>query len=112
MKIPFYIVGVRHNPQLGSYLSKAIVAAGVQNKASITAKFEEYGSTTSVKFNIGHDNDGCHYAKSSPSCVYGSYSYYGYHSKDDAINALKKWLAKPGASADRAKDAIAKFEAA
>ena len=48
----FYIIGIRYNPQFGFYLSKTTVAKPKVNKASITAKFEEYGSSTSLRFSI------------------------------------------------------------
>lgn len=108
----FYIIGIRSNPQLGSYLSKAVVAKPKVNKASITAKFEEYGSQTSIKFYLHAGQDGCHYQKSSTSCVYGSYSYYGFEDKAKAITYLQTWLSASGSSPARAKEAIARFEAA
>jgi len=111
MNSKFFILGIRYNPQLGDYLSKFIIADKKENKASISAKFEDYGEKTSMLFYNNFDNEGKHQAKTSTNCVYGSYYYFGYHAKDDAINALKKWLDVPGSSASRAKDAIAKLEA-
>jgi len=108
----FFIIGIRHNPQLGDYLSKAVVAKAKMNKASITAKFEEYGEEISLKFTLHHDFTGEHWQIGTNNCVYGSYSYYGYSNKNDAINALKAWTIKPGPSADRANAGIKVFEAA
>jgi len=108
----FYVIGIRHNPQLGDYLSKAVIAKAKVNNASITAKFNECGSETSLKFTLHHDITGEHFQIGSSSCTYGGYSYYGYSSKNDAINALKAWTTKPGSSATRAEAAIAVFEAA
>jgi len=108
----FFIIGIRHNPQLGDYLSKAIVAKAKVNKASITAKFEEYSSETSLRFTLHSDTTGKHFQIGTNSCVYGGYSYYGYFSKEAAINALKAWTTKSGSSADRAKAGIKAFEAA
>lgn len=108
----FFIIGIRHNPQLGDYLSKAVIAKAKVNKASITAKFEEYGSETSLKFTIHHGITGEHYQIGTNDCVYGGYSYHGYSNKNDAINALKAWTSKPGSSASRAKAGIEAFKAA
>lgn len=108
----FYIIGTRYNPQLGCYLSKAIIAKPKVNKRSITAKFTEYGSESSLKFSKEPYSNGEHGCISTTECVYGSYSYKGYSSKEAAIAELKTWLDVPGSSAERAKTAIAAFEAA
>ena len=109
----FYIIGIRHNPQLGSYLSKVKVATTKTNKASITAKFEEYGSTTSLRFSICPCTvDGRHYCLKTQECVYGGYDYYGFSDKDKAIAELQKWLNVPGSSAERAKVGIELIKAA
>ena len=108
----FYVIDIRHNPQLGDYLSKAVIAKAKVNKASITATFDDYGSPTSLKFSLTHDFTGEHYQIGNNNCVYGSYSYFGYSNKSDAINALKAWTTKPGSSAARAEAAIAAFEVA
>ena len=108
----FFIIGIRHNPQLGDYLSKAVVAKAKVNKASITAKFEEYGSETSLKFSLHHGITGAHWQIGTNNCAYGGYSYYGYFNKNEAIDTLKSWTIKPGSSADRAKAGIKAFEAA
>lgn len=108
----FYIIGVRHNPQLGSYLSKVIVAASKVNKASITAKFEEYGSVSSLKFTCHPDATGKHYCKNESTCVYGSYSYYGFSSKEAVVAELNKWVGKAGLSNDRALAGLKLVEAA
>ena len=109
----FFIIGIRHNPQLGSYLSKTIVAKPKVNKASITAKFDEYGSSTSLRFSICPCTaDGIHYAITSQECVYGGYEYIGFSDKAKAIAELKKWANRPGMSSEKAKRGISLFEAA
>ena len=108
----FYIIGIRYNPQLGSYLSKTIVAKCKVNKTCISAKFEEYGSTTSLKFYLHHDVTGKHYCKTQQDCVYGNYAYYGFSDKASAITELQSWHGKGGSSTERAKIGIEKFEAA
>ena len=109
----FYIVGIRHNPQLGSYLSKTIVAKPKLNKTSITAKFEEYGSSSSLRFSIcPYTTDGRHYCLKTQECVYGGYDYYGFSDKNAAIAELQKWTTKSGSSAARAKIGIEMFERA
>lgn len=109
----FFIIGIRHNPQLGSYLSKTIVAKPKVNKASITAKFEEYGSSTSLRFSICPcSTDGRHYSLTSQECVYGGYEYIGFSDKAKAIAELQKWTNRPGMSSERAKHGISLFEAA
>ena len=109
----FFIIGIRHNPQLGSYLSKTIVAKPKVNKDSITAKFEEYGSSTSLRFHICPCTaDGIHYAITSQKCVYGGYEYIGFSDKAKAIAELKKWTDRSGMSSEKAKRGISIFEAA
>ena len=108
----FYIVGIRHNPQLGSYLSKTIVAKPKLNKTSITAKFEEYGSSSSLRFSIVPYSNGQHYCLTSQNCVYGGYEYLGFSDKNAAIAELQKWTTKSGSSAARAKIGIEMFERA
>ena len=108
----FYIIVVRHYPQLGSYLSKTIVAKPEVNKDSITAKFEEYGSSTSLRFSICPvSTDGHHYALTSHGCAYGGYTYIGFSDKAKAIAELKKWANRPGMSSENAKRGISLFEA-
>ena len=109
----FFIIGIRHNPQLGSYLSKTIVAKPKVNKASITAKFEEYGSSTSLRFSICPvSTDGHHYALTSHGCAYGGYEYIGFSDKAKAIVELRKWIDRSGMSSENAKRGISLFEAA
>ena len=107
----FYIVGIRHNPQLGSYLSKAIVAKPKMNKTCISAKFEDYGSSVSLKFCKDAWNNR-YRCITSQRCVYGDYEYIGFLDKVAAIAELQKWTAAPGMSAERAKHGIEMFEAA
>jgi len=109
-----YIIGVRYNPQLGSYLSKVKVAKVKVNKTCISAKFEDCGYTTSVKFYLHAGQDGMHFQKGENSCVYGSYTYYGFEDKDKAIAYLKAtWLECPrGSSAGQAKVGIELIKAA
>jgi hypothetical protein len=76
----FYIIGTRYNPQLGTYLCKVKVATAKINKTCITAKFEEYGEMTSLKFEKEPYN-GVHACKSKSKCVYGSFQHYGYSDK-------------------------------
>ena len=109
----FYIIGIRYNPQLGSYLSKTIVAKPKVNKASITATFEEYGSKTSLRFSICPcPTDGRYYSLTSQKCVYGGYEYIGFSDKAKAIAELQKWTNRPGMSSERARRGISLFEAA
>ena len=105
----FYILGIRSNPQLGCYLSKAFNAKPKVNTASITAKFTEYGSSTSLRFALTPNADGVHWCMSQQNCVYGGYSYEGYSSKEKAIAALEKWVNASGSSKQRAIDAIKLF---
>lgn len=98
----FFIIGVRHNPQIGTYLSKVAIAKAKQLKTSISTTFEDYGSTTRIKFGQSCDIDGRHYQVGNTSCVYGSYTYYGFHDKADAIKYLETWTNASGSSKDRA----------
>ena len=108
----FYIIGVRHYPQLGSYLSKTIVAKPEVNKDSITVKFKEYGSSTSLRFPICPCTaDGLYYSLTSKKYVYGGYTYIGFSDKAKAIAELKKWANRPGISSEKAKRGISLFEA-
>ena len=100
-----YVIGIRHNPQLGSYLSKVIVASAKVNKCSITAKFEEYGSPTSLKFSKDGWN-GQHHCLTDQHCVYGGYEYIGFSTKERALAELQKWLNASGTSAYKAKIGI------
>ncbi len=109
----FYIVGIRYNPQLGSYLSKTIVAKPKLNKTSITAKFEECGSSSSLRFSICPCTvDGRHFCLTKQNCVYGGYDYYGFSDKNAAIAELQKWTTKSGSSAARAAYGIELFKKA
>lgn len=108
----FYIIGIRHNPQLGSYLSEAIVAKPRIGKQFISVPYESYGSKSNLRFTLQPNFIGQHFCRSRSKCVYGDYEYIGYSSKDAAVGALKVWLGKPGLSATRASAAIEKFEAA
>ena len=105
----FYIIGTRYNPQLGAYLSKVKVATAKTNKTCITAKFEEFGEMTSLKFAKTSYN-GVHICKSNSKCVYGSYQHYGYSDKSQAIAELQKWLTVNGSSKERAKAGIQLIE--
>lgn len=107
-----YIIGIRYNPQLGSYLSKAVVAASKVNKTCISAKFDDYGSATVLKFSLQPNINGRHYCKSAQQCAYGDYEYIGFSDKAKAIEELQKWLNVSGCSSERAKAGIQKFEAA
>lgn len=105
----FYIIGTRYNPQLGTYLSKVKVATAKVNKTCITAKFEEYGEMTSLKFKKEPYN-GVHACKSKSNCVYGSFQHYGYSDKSKAIAELQTWLTVDGSSKERAKIGIQLIE--
>lgn len=109
-----YIIGVRYNPQLGSYLSKVIVANAKVNKTCISAKFEDYGSTVSLRFSTTPNVDGRHVCLTRQNCVYGGYDYYGFSDKDKAIAELQKWTTqtKSVGSAARAKIGIELIKAA
>lgn len=105
----FYIIGTRYNPQLGTYLSKVKVATAKINKTCITAKFEEFGEMTSLKF-AKTSYTGVHTCMSKSMCVYGSFQYYGYSDKSKAIAELQKWLTVDGSSKERAKAGIQLIE--
>jgi hypothetical protein len=105
----FYIIGTRYNPQLGTYLSKVKVATAKVNKTCITAKFEEFGEMTSLKFAKDSYN-GVHTCKSKSKCVYGSFHHYGYSDKSKALAELQKWLTVDGSSKERAKVGIQLIE--
>lgn len=100
----FYIIGIRSNPQLGSYLSKVKIATTKTNKTCITAKFEDLGEMTSLKFKQSPYCAGVYTSKSK--CVYGGFMYLGYSDKSKAIAELQTWLNVDGSSKERAKAGI------
>ena len=109
----FFIIRIRHSPQLGSHLSKTIVAKPKVNKDSIMAEFEEYGSIISLRFPICLcTEDGIYYDLPSQKCVYGGYTYIGFSDKAKAIAELKKWANRSEMSSEKAKRGISLFEAA
>ena len=104
----FYIIGTRYNPQLGAYLSKVKVAEAKVTKTGITAKFEDLGETTTLKFKKSLYTPGVHICTSE--CVYGSFQYCGYSDKSKAIAELQRWLTVDGSSKERAKNGIQLIE--
>lgn len=109
----FCIIGIRHNPQLGSYLSKVKIAKKVRvNKCSLSVSFTDYGSPTTLSFCKDANLNGVHYCKTKQNCVYGGYEYIGFSDKDKAIAELNKWVSKPGFSKETAKNGIEKLMAA
>lgn len=91
----FFAVGVRYNPQLGSYLHKLIVGTRKDNRNSISLKFTEYGCARSMKFerNPGSMNLGvpAYYCKERDGSVYGSVTFIGFDTSDAAMAYVRKW---------------------
>ena len=83
-----YILGVRYNPQLGSYLSKVKVAKAKVNKTCISAKFDDCLSTKTLRFSLTPDNSGRHWCLSKERCVYGDYTWLGFSNKEVALAKL------------------------
>ena len=109
-----YVIAIRHNPQIGAYLSKAIVAKAKVNKTCITAKYNDSGYSVSLRFSLlPCMADGRHFCISRDDSVYGSYEHIGFSDKAAAIAELKKWTTSGSPlSSTRAQMGIAKFEAA
>ena len=90
MKEKFYIIAERHNPQLGTYLSGAYIAAKRVNKCSITATYDYYGTKRKMKFDLyKNPSNGVHIGISDSECAYGSMAYYGFDTLDKALIYLK-----------------------
>lgn len=108
----FCVIGIRHNPQLGSYLSKVKLAEKIRmNKCSISAIFTDFGEPATLSFSQTAAIDGVHYCKTKQNCIYGGYTYIGFSDKDKAIAELEKWVNKNGSSAERAKAGIEQLKA-
>lgn len=87
----FFIVAERHNPQLGTYLSNVYVGKRRDNKTSITCVYDDYGSQSSLRFSMyANLEDGTHYCLNAKDCVYGSMSYYGFETAEQAKAYLEK----------------------
>lgn len=103
----FYIIGIRYNPQLGSYLSEFKICKPKINKTCISVKIPTYGTETkNLKFALNPSPRGFHWCKTSQSCVYGGYDYEGYSDKATLIMELNRWLKVKGSSSERAKVAL------
>ena len=88
----FFAVGVRHNPQLGSYLYKLIVGTRKDNKCSISLKFTEYGCARSMKFARSMGAGAmAHYCIERDGSVYGSVTFIGFDTPDAAMAYVRKW---------------------
>lgn len=108
----FCIIGIRHNPQLGSYLSKVKLADKIRmNKRSISATFIECGCSTTLNFSQTPNLRGEHFCNTKQHNVYGGYEYLGFSDKDKAIAKLSEWLDKNQTSAGKARDAIEQLKA-
>ena len=105
----FYIIGVRDNPQLGSYLSMAKVAEAKVNKTHIRATYEDLGSKQSLRFAL-EEHAGVHRCITSQKCAYGGYTYFGFSKKENAIKELTRWSKLLTSSGKRAKEALKIFE--
>ena len=86
----FFIVAERHNPQLGTYLSKVYIGKRRDNKASITCVFDNFDYRESLSFSLCANTDGGHYCLNTDRCVYGSMSYYGFETAESAKAYLEK----------------------
>lgn len=87
----FYIVAIRHNPQLGSYVSGAYVGSKRMNKNSVSGVFDYYGSRKSLRFSLHADSVfQSHFCLTDDNCVYGSMEYYGFDDSKDARNYIEK----------------------
>lgn len=91
----FFAIGIRHNPQLGSYLHKLIVGTRRDNRNSISLRFTEYGCARSMKFeripgamDIGVT---AHYCVEQDGSVYGSVTFIGFDTPDAAMAYVRKW---------------------
>lgn len=81
----FYVVAERNNPQLGTYLFEVIVGTRRNNKASISCRYDYYGSSRTLKFGLNGVGDlHGHYCISSDNCVYGSMTYRGFETAREA----------------------------
>ena len=86
----FYIVAIRHNPQLGSYVYGAHVGTKRMNKRSISSSFDYYGSRKSIRFSLHADSVfHSHYSFMDDDSVYGSIEYYGFDAREDAKHYLE-----------------------
>jgi hypothetical protein len=90
----FYIVAERDNPQLGTYLSDVYIGKKRINKNSLSCSFNYYGSSKTLKFTLGvsRDNYAKHSCISGDNSIYGSMSYFGFDTAEDAKNYIEsKW---------------------